>query len=477
MKKKSLSLLTLVCALCLALFACRKEIGQLVNADTPNVSASKLEAAKIFNAKFIAQHISENAKIPGFVTLAPQWDQAWTVSATGGTEYIAVPTILDHVDQLNVTLSRLFLFEMKADQVVNAQIVEFVGLNYNVDRNQNDLILKHKSASIAGFNGAIIHYDLNYRRTDGSIYEGGEIKLTNAAITRKETFNEPASDKKIPLYLSTLSTDGSGNYLISNYKYLFTPSGRLRIASGESGNGSGNASGMGGELSEVVITAPGGGGTSGGGGGTTPGGNPPPTGGSGGSSNTLGQQMDNYFASHYFIMGGKPLAEHSSICGGVADINNRSKDYNGNHNKEVTAFVTEDNKVIVTDILGSNGGKSGGLYVFDKQDGSAKTYWYRYNKNDGAPSQTYATGTLVTSPSYYYIKVKAMIHSHPCNFYGSDGVTDINLSSDDKTTATNFPGIRHYLVGCDVIGSYNKDSTKPIVEGNGPLSDICGVIQ
>ncbi len=297
MKKKSLSLLTLVCALCLALFACRKEIGQLVNADTPNVSASKLEAAKIFNAKFIAQHISENAKIPGFVTLAPQWDQAWTVSATGGTEYIAVPTILDHVDQLNVTLSRLFLFEMKADQVVNAQIVEFVGLNYNVERNQNDLILNHKSASIAGFNGAIIHYDLNYRRTDGSIYEGGEIKLTNAAITRKETFNEPASDKKIPLYLSTLSKDSSGNYLISNYKYLFTPSGRLRIASGESGNGSGNASGMGGELSEVVIIGTPGG-TSGGGGGGA-GGNPPPTGGGG----TGGEANNPSFAGIYAFGG------------------------------------------------------------------------------------------------------------------------------------------------------------------------------
>ncbi len=466
MKKKSLSLLTLVCALCLALFACRKEIGQLVNADTPNVSASKLEAAKIFNAKFIAQHISENAKIPGFVTLAPQWDQAWTVSATGGTEYIAVPTILDHVDQLNVTLSRLFLFEMKTDQVVNAQIVEFVGLNYNVERNQNDLILNHKSASIAGFNGAIIHYDLNYRRTDGSIYEGGEIKLTNAAITRKETFNEPASDKKIPLYLSILSKDSSGNYLISNYKYLFTPSGRLRIASGESGNGSGNASGMGGELSEVVITAPGGG-TSGGGvvaiGGNTP---PPNTGGGTGSgTNAVAARLDNWLLTHYITPGNKPLYEFSSVCDGIAKIEELSQ----NHSKEVITLVAKDGKLMIIAVVNWTGGTFTGL-VQDPQTGQ---WYYYYKATDGAPRLQY--DEMIPPGINYYIPIKATLHTHPCNTTESvDGITGSNkLSDGDIQNAKARPSLNHYILGCEALGTYNKDSEKPQLVSQSKLKDLC----
>lgn len=174
--------------------------------------------------------------------------------------------------------------------MANAQIVEFVGLNgYNVETNQDELIQNQKSNSIIGFSGAIIHYDLNYRWTSGSIFEDGLAKFTNAAITRQNTFAEPASSNKAPLYLSILSNDGNGNITISNYKYLFTPTGRLRLNSDGSGSGSGVASGMGGQLSGVTIVGtPGGGGTGGGtgtGGSGGVGGNPPPTGGGSGGNN------------------------------------------------------------------------------------------------------------------------------------------------------------------------------------------------
>ncbi|GAA4321457.1 hypothetical protein GCM10023149_21320 [Mucilaginibacter gynuensis] len=127
MKKRTLSLLTVVCALCLVFFACRKEISRIVDPASINVSARKLEAAKIWNAKFIAKNITENSKQPGFVTLNPLWNQAWTLTAVNGNEFVAVPTALDHIDQMNVTISRLFLFEMKGEDVVNAQIAEFMG--------------------------------------------------------------------------------------------------------------------------------------------------------------------------------------------------------------------------------------------------------------------------------------------------------------------------------------------------------------
>ncbi|MBT2621873.1 hypothetical protein [Chryseobacterium sp. ISL-6] len=261
MKNKNFYLLTLVFALSLVLFACRKEIGAFVDVN-PNVSASKLEAAKIWNAKFVAEHYRENSKVAGFVTLKPQWEKSWTVDDPDGGQYLAVPTPMDHVDKLEVSISRLFLFKMDDNTVQDARIVEFVGLNYNVQKNIDQLIQDQKRKSISGFNGAIINYDLNYRWTDGKIYEQGKVTHDKALITRKESLAFSGSRIKLPLYLSTIEGNINNNGRINNYKYLYTPSNTTASVSSGSGSSSGVASGMGGTLSGVTIV---GGGTGGGG--------------------------------------------------------------------------------------------------------------------------------------------------------------------------------------------------------------------
>ncbi len=323
MKKKSLSLLTLVCALCLALFACRKEIGQLVNADTPNVSASKLEAAKIFNAKFIAQHISENAKIPGFVILAPQWDQAWTVkNATGGTEYIAVPTVENHVDQLNTAIRRVFLFEINGSNVLNAQIVEFIGLNYNLDNNLDFLIQNNNGRSISGFNGAIVHYDLSYHWTGGNVYEDGKIKYVNASLTKG--INEKS--RKRSIFLSVPHINEFGVFETKEYKFLCTLSGQLRVAGNSSGGnsnggGTGVASGMGGELSEVVIVGTPGGGTNTGGNGGYGGNGGSNTGGTGNEGGSGASTTITFGPSKPYLCGGVSATKTgNAYSGGVNNL-------------------------------------------------------------------------------------------------------------------------------------------------------------
>ena len=169
--------------------------------------------------------------------------------------------------------------------------MEFVGLDYNVERNLDHLIRNQKSSHITGFSGAVIHYDLNYRWTGGNIFEDGTTKYINAAITGKNTFNRPGSNEKNPLYLSRLTEDALGSLAIVNYKYLFSPSETMRLTVHGDGSGSGGGSGSdinGGELSEVVVTPPGGGGgdppPTGGGGGGDYGGNPGGDGGGGGGS-------------------------------------------------------------------------------------------------------------------------------------------------------------------------------------------------
>ena len=108
------------------------------------------------------------------------------------------------------------------------------------------------------------------------------------------------------------------------------------------------------------------------------------------------------------------------------------------------------------------------------EDYEDDTEWYRYLKTEGLPSLPYAG--MVTTGTYYYIPLKATVHTHPCDLYQNDGVTDIYLSQEDKDTATKFPSLRHYIVGCNVIGSFNQYSIKPLVEQSGSLSQICSVV-
>jgi hypothetical protein len=309
MKNKNLFLLTSVFFLCLLLFACRKEIGGYVETK-PDISSAKLEAAKIWNARFLADHISENANQINFVSVKPLWEKSWSVKNESGKEFIVVPTDLNHINELEITIKRVFLFEMQDNSVKNAGIYEFVGLNYDVENNVNNLIKNHDSNTIPGFNGAAVRYDLSYRWIDGKIFEDGKFVHDNAIISGKTSLASSGSPILAPLYLSTLVGDIKGEYKLVPYKYLYKPATRME-GSG-SGSGSGLASNMGGTLSGVTITAP----PSGGGGGSNPGGNLPPiintgSGGIGTIPNNSASDSDGGIT----VNGGKPYDwDLSSNC-------------------------------------------------------------------------------------------------------------------------------------------------------------------
>lgn len=188
MKRTKLLFLGIAC-ICTGtiLFSCNKEVTAPAEVKTNSVDSYKIEAASAFNAAIVNKDKEMKLKIPGFVFLAPQWKDAWTVIKSSEEEYLVVPTIEGTVNTKNVTMRRLFLFEMNNKVVNSGQIVEFFGLDYDVNKNLNKLILNEKNEVVKGFNGAIIHYDLNYWWTSGDSFKNGKKDVKNFKLKLKDS--------------------------------------------------------------------------------------------------------------------------------------------------------------------------------------------------------------------------------------------------------------------------------------------------
>lgn len=164
--------------------------------------------------------------------------------------------------------------------------------------------------------------------------------------------------------------------------------------------------------------------------------------------------------------GQKPLNEYADKCGGAQGIWNTSVA----NNKEVVGLLTTDGKFMSVAMVGTSGGSWGGLYVHDG------TTYYTYPDTQGAPTQTYAG--MVHAANQYFIPVKATVHTHsPCVNDGTDGISNTTLSSGDQNLAEKYKGIKHYIIGCGAIGSFDDSSDEPSVINTGVLSSTCSSIQ
>lgn len=245
MKKQTLTVLTVLCSICLLIFACRKDIKNSFSNDPSNVSNNLLETAKVFDTKFVADNAALNAKIPGFVTLKPQWDDAWSVDSGANVKFVTVPTIENNVSNRSVSIRRLFIFKAVNNKIVNGQIVMFVGINnYKVDDHLDELIKNLHNPSASGLSGAIIQCNLNYQWVAGAAYENGTVTTNNVSIARTLTNGGSMS-------LTQYAQGDNGQPSISELTYLYPSKNKLRVLS--DGDGTGNLGGTQ-SLSTVVIS-------------------------------------------------------------------------------------------------------------------------------------------------------------------------------------------------------------------------------
>ena len=223
MKKITLLIGTSVLALCLVILSCRKEINSYIE-DPRDISSQVLESSKIFyekNATMTDGLIEAKQKKlfkhpvsfwrPKFIRLKPLWKQAKQVSGNG-RNMVIVPTIENRLATRKVSIRRFFVFDIAAGRPKNGEIVEILGLEFDVSSKVDELIANYDQESIPGFSGAIIRYDLNYQLKVSSLYKAGQKSTRKGMITRELASKASSNGIKQPSTNASLasSSDSGG---------------------------------------------------------------------------------------------------------------------------------------------------------------------------------------------------------------------------------------------------------------------------
>jgi hypothetical protein len=201
-----------------------------------------------------------------------------------------------------------------------------------------------------------------------------------------------------------------------------------------------------------------GGGDDGGGGGGDEGGGDEEGGSGGGGSSSV-----PFYPSQVIDLGDRPLSEFQDKCVGLQNT------WNTYPNNEVAGYVTWDGQLLVTNIIGQQGGAIFGTYYYN-----GVTY-YPYPMTQGPPSNTYAG--MQQSAGYYLIPVLASFHTHsPCISDGTDGVSH-PVGTDDRASAAASPHINHWVIGCDAIAQFDSSNPSFYNIQTGSLSVLCSNVQ
>lgn len=166
MKKNTLVSLSLLFALLLSLFACRKSIEFYVDGkEAPTTSL--LESAKIWRSQRI--NTFDKKEI-----LKPYWNDSWTVTNSDGKTLIIVPSPERRNSNKSISIRRFFVFTAKGGGITDGNIVEFVAEKSDVKRHLDDLLKNMTKDGISNFSGWISKYDINYQFLTSYVFHNGK---------------------------------------------------------------------------------------------------------------------------------------------------------------------------------------------------------------------------------------------------------------------------------------------------------------
>lgn len=170
MKQRSLTIISILFSCCLAIFACRKEIEDIIH-NRQVVPQELTESAKIWYLKNLIPEVS-------FVFPAPKWEESWIIQTTDG-EMLVVPVEEPMSDQYtyreDVTFRRFLVTYFYGNTVKEGKIIEFWGDSYDVEKHSDFLLKNHDENAIPSFNGSIIQYSINYDPLKNVVYENGRV--------------------------------------------------------------------------------------------------------------------------------------------------------------------------------------------------------------------------------------------------------------------------------------------------------------
>lgn len=180
------------------------------------------------------------------------------------------------------------------------------------------------------------------------------------------------------------------------------------------------------------------------------------TGGLSPSSTISSLNISDYKA----VISPAPIKVYSNICDAINEM------WNSYPNNETFGYLTEDGKVIFTNILPLSGGQAAGLY----NNENSNDYYFVYPKSAG----TYSFINPISNSTNTFVKVIASIHTHtPCRFDGTDGVTNKIVSLEDASLANQHPGLINYVIGCGAIANFNESNDSYFNIHNSSQSNLC----
>jgi hypothetical protein len=259
MKQRSLILLAACFGICFLLYACRKEIRNMIS-ERDEATSILTKAAKQWHSQHL---IPEKAKGKKAISrLSPLWNSSWTMETADKTTLLVVPAREQRLRSRSLSARRFFIFKISGGEIRSGGITEFIGQGYDVEKNLDLLIKNQQQSFIPGFNGAILKYDVNYRFLSSQAYENGtksSKKIEVGKLTKERKLagsvqiNSSSCEGAIPVQIGFPSDIGPDCTISVYIVATSTPDGCVtsvtyyylsHTCSGE-GGGSGSGSGDG----------------------------------------------------------------------------------------------------------------------------------------------------------------------------------------------------------------------------------------
>lgn len=182
MKERQLIFVTVLVTSGLLIFACQKEISNIIN-NRDSVSSELIESARIWYGQQLDTEI--------FISHPnPQWKKSW-LTTDRRNEVLVIPMADQYINNSDFSLKRFFLFDVERNTITGGRIIEIVGEFYSVEKNIDHLIKNYDQDIIPGFNGSILQYNVNYILSDEAVFKNGEKSVNEHAVIIYTSANEP----------------------------------------------------------------------------------------------------------------------------------------------------------------------------------------------------------------------------------------------------------------------------------------------
>lgn len=104
---------------------------------------------------------------------APIWNEAKMEKTADGRTLMTVPLNKHSLDNKAIDYTRKYVFEERNGNITEGKIIEVIGATELIGEKGESTVTRYKDKQIAGFSGAVISYDLNYRYLEGHHYQAG----------------------------------------------------------------------------------------------------------------------------------------------------------------------------------------------------------------------------------------------------------------------------------------------------------------